>query len=90
METLRLFGLKQIGGSELLIADLFFTKKEDAKKERIKRNQKNKDGEEILDFVVTRGPDHMDGFARPSTYRTEPGRKGVKRGTKSMMKAFQK
>lgn len=81
METLRLFGLKEMGGSELLVADLFFSKKEAAKKERVKRNKRDKDGEEILNFVVTRGPDHMDGLSRHSSYGTPPGRKGAKRGS---------
>lgn len=87
---LNLFGLKEMTGAELLIPGLFFTKKEDAKKERQSRNKRDEDGNEILNFVVTRGPDHDDGIARHSSFRTEKGRKGVKRGTKSMMKAFGK
>lgn len=85
---LRLFGLKEMGGSELLIPDLFFTKKEDAKKERVKRNKKNEEGKEILNFVVTRGPDHMDGLARHSSFHTAPGHRGKKREAK--IKAFMK
>lgn len=85
---LRLFGLKEMIGSELIVADLYFAKKEDAKKERVKRNKKDEKGEEIFHFVVTRGPDHTDGLARHSSYGTPPGHKGAKRGAK--LKAFMK
>jgi len=86
---LRLFGIKEMTGAELLIPDLYFSNKQDAKKERRTRNtRKDEEGNEILDFVVTRGPDHMDGLARHSSFRTAPGRKGTKRGAK--IKPFMK
>lgn len=72
---LKLFGLKEMTGAEALISDLYFQNKQDAKNERQKRNPKDQDGNEILNFAVTRGPDHMDGLSNHSSFRTLPGAK---------------
>jgi len=87
----KLFGLKEMTGAEALLPDLFFQNKQDAKKERQKRNLRDKEGTEILNFVVTRGPDHWLGLTGHSSHRTPAGtRKGAKRAAKGSKAFFNK
>lgn len=76
-----LFALADVNG-RLYLEDgkpVFFTKKPDAKIKRRSLNKKDKDGKEVLDWVVTRGPDHWLG-PRKSGYTPKrgPGKKKVR------------
>ncbi len=63
----KLFAIKNLSTGDV-IKDLDFEIKEDAKKERKKRNAKDESGKEIFTHVVTLGVDHDD-------YVTEQQRK---------------
>lgn len=57
MKSKALFAIKEVK-SDGILSEPMFDNKQLAKEHRRKLNPKTKEGDEVLDYVVTYGPDH--------------------------------